>query len=141
MHRTPRRDVLAALMTLAFAAPAAVLAAEPPPEASASKPIARIWRGRTLATRADEYEKYLVGSGITRIEATPGNLGVTLLRRADGKETEFVVISIWESIEAVKRFAGKDYEKAVILAHDREYLLEVEPTVKHYDIEKEERKR
>jgi heme-degrading monooxygenase HmoA len=64
-----------------------------------------------------------------------------VLRRADGPQTEFLVISIWESIDAVKRFAGKDYQRAVILDRDREYLIEVEPTVRHYEIEKEERRR
>ena len=42
---------------------------------------------------------------------------------------------------AIKRFAGEDYQKAVILTRDREYLLEVEPNVLHYEILKEERKR
>jgi heme-degrading monooxygenase HmoA len=105
------------------------------------KPIARIWRGRTLASRADEYEAYLFASGISRVRATPGNRGVTVLRREDGRETEFLVISIWDSLEAVKRFAGKDFDKAVILDRDRQYLIEVEPTVRHYAIEKEERKK
>ncbi len=111
------------------------------PRVAGRKPIARIWRGRTLAAKADEYEAYLFASGITKVRETPGNLGVTVLRRADGPQTEFLVISIWESIDAVKRFAGKDYQKAVILDRDREYLIEVEPTVRHYEIEKEERKR
>lgn len=145
---------LAVLAALAFAAPTASALESWPdasllllPSASASprmagkKPIARIWRGRTLAAKADEYEAYLFASGITQVRQTPGNLGVTVLRRADGKQTEFLVISIWESIEAVQRFAGKDYQKAVILDRDREYLIEVEPTVRHYEIEKEERKR
>jgi len=108
--------------------------------APAGKPIARIWRGRTLASKADEYEAYLLASGISKVRQTPGNLGVTVLRRADGNQAEFLVISIWDSLDAVKRFAGKDYDKAVLLDRDREYLLEVEPTVRHYEIEKEERK-
>jgi heme-degrading monooxygenase HmoA len=111
------------------------------PRVASKKPVARIWRGRTLTSKADEYEAYLFASGISRVRQTPGNLGVTVLRRAAGTETEFVVISIWESIDAVKHFAGKDYQKAVILDRDREYLIEVEPNVLHYEIEKEERKR
>jgi heme-degrading monooxygenase HmoA len=106
------------------------------PGEAAAKPIARLWRGRTLASKADEYQVYLFASGIARIRETPGNLGVTVMRRADGKETEFLVISIWESIDAIRRFAGKDYEKAVILDRDREYLITVEPNVRHYEIEK-----
>lgn len=102
--------------------------------------IARIWKGRTLASKADEYEKYLNASGVAKLLAIPGNLGAQMLRRADGDKAEFVVISFWESIDAVKRFAGADYQKAVILERDREYLLEVEPNVLHYDVVREERK-
>jgi hypothetical protein len=54
------------------------------PQGSPAHAIARIWRGRTLASKADEYQKYLEASGISRVRATPGNLGVTVLRRPDG---------------------------------------------------------
>jgi heme-degrading monooxygenase HmoA len=109
-------------------------------EPSPSRAIARIWRGRTLAAKADEYQAYLDKSGISRVRATPGNLGVTVLRRNDGEKTEFLVLSVWESVDAIKKFAGEDYQKAVILPRDREYLLEVEPNVLHYEILREERK-
>ena len=116
------------------------------PNASASPRIAgpgavaRLWRGRTLASKADRYEAYLNASGIARMRSTPGNVGVTMMRRTENGRTEFLVISFWESIEAVKRFAGKDYQKAVILPRDREYLLEVEPNVLHYEVIREQRK-
>jgi heme-degrading monooxygenase HmoA len=153
MNRMKRRvPLLAVFAALFFAAPASrglepladtalLLLPETSsnPRIAEKKTVARIWRGRTLASKADEYEAYLFASGITKIRETPGNLGVTVLRRADGNQTEFLVISIWESIEAVQRFAGKDYQKAVILDRDREYLLEVEPHVRHYEIEKDER--
>jgi heme-degrading monooxygenase HmoA len=154
MIRSHRRLVWLAWMTaLALTTPAPgpvealpgpatpVPAGDASPKADPGKPIARIWRGRTLAAKADAYEAYLFSSGISKILQTRGNLGVTVLRRQDGQETEFLVISIWESLDAVKRFAGKDYEKTVVLDRDRDYLLEVEPTVRHYDIEKEERSR
>lgn len=140
MSRIRRRALcFAALATSVLALSGA--ASVPPPAAGSGKTVARIWRGRTLAAKADEYEAYLFASGITQVRATPGNLGVTVLRRADGAQTEFLVISIWESLDSVKRFAGADYEKAVILDRDREYLVEVEPTVRHYTVEKEERTR
>jgi heme-degrading monooxygenase HmoA len=108
------------------------------PERPASREIARIWRGQTLASKADEYQAYL-DTGISKLRATPGNLGVTVLRRNDGGKTEFLVMSVWESVGAIKKFAGEDYQKAVILPRDREYLLEVEPNVLHYEILREER--
>ena len=96
--------------------------------------IARIWHGRTLTAKADEYERYLNASGVERMLKTDGNHGVEVLRKADGPRTDFVVISYWESIDAVKRFAGKEFEKAVILDRDREFLIEVEPNVLHSDV-------
>jgi heme-degrading monooxygenase HmoA len=118
----------------------AALLAQPAASASPdakSKPrrmVARIWHGRTLTAKADDYEKYLQASGVKKILATDGNHGVEVLRRTDGVKTDFIVISYWESIEAVKRFAGADYEKAVILPRDGEYLIEVEPAVVHYEV-------
>jgi heme-degrading monooxygenase HmoA len=155
MSKTTRRILLAALVAAPFTLAAPALRAENAapadlgllflPNASASprpgagKTIARLWRGRTLAAKADAYEKYLFASGIPLVRSTRGNLGVTVMRREDGKETEFLVLSIWESLDAVKRFAGKDYEKAVILPRDLEYLISVEPNVRHYALEREER--
>lgn len=98
------------------------------------RPIARVWRGRTSSARAQEYQRYLFASGIARIRATPGNLGASVLRRGEGDLTEFLVISFWESLDAVKRFAGKEYENAVILPKDRENLVAVEPKVLHCEV-------
>ena len=154
MSKTTRRVLLAALLAASAGTISPALFAEtetPPdlgllalPNASAGprvsgKTIARLWRGRTLASKADAYEKYLLASGIPLVRRTPGNLGVTVMRRDDGNETEFLVLSIWESLDAVKRFAGKDYEKAVILPRDLEYLISVEPTVRHYALLQDER--
>jgi heme-degrading monooxygenase HmoA len=119
---------------------AAVVAAPPDPAPAARHVIARIWRGRTLAAKADDYERYLNDSGIAKLRTLPGNLGVTVLRRSDGDKTEFLVMSLWDSVDAIKKFAGEDYQKAVLLPRDREYLIEVEPNVFHYDVLSENRK-
>jgi heme-degrading monooxygenase HmoA len=123
----------------AFAFDATLLAqgaasASPSVQAKPKPMIARIWHGRTLTSKADAYEKYLNASGVERIRKTQGNHGVEILRRTSGPRTDFVVISYWESIDAVKRFAGPDFEKAVILDRDREFLVEVEPNVLHYEV-------
>ena len=111
------------------------------PDASASpdtgkskRLIARVWHGRTPTAKADDYEKYLQNSSLKKILATDGNHGVEVLRRTEGARTDFIVISYWESIEAVKRFAGADYQKAVILPRDGEYLIDAEPEVVHYEV-------
>jgi len=133
-----RQTFLASAIVLL--SPFVALAQDKPNAAPAPQTaIARIWRGRTPASKADEYARYLDANGIAKIRATSGNRGVTVLRRTDGDKAEFVVISIWDSIDAVKNFAGADYQKTVILPRDREYLIEVEPDVLHYEIVREER--
>jgi heme-degrading monooxygenase HmoA len=104
------------------------------------KVVARMWHGRTLTAKADEYSAYLKQEGIDKIEAIEGNLGAQILRRTDGKTTEFTVISYWESREAIKKFAGDDIEKTHFLPKDPQYLLELEPKVKHFDVLYEGRK-
>lgn len=96
--------------------------------------IARIWHGRTLTSKADEYYAYLKEAGINKIEAIEGNLGAQVLRRTEDKTTDFTVISYWESREAIKKFAGDDIEKTHFLPKDPQYLLELEPKVNHFEV-------
>jgi heme-degrading monooxygenase HmoA len=111
--------------------PAAVPAATTPESKTV---VARMWHGRTLTSKADEYYTYLKQEGIDKIEAIKGNVGAQILRRTDGNSTEFTVISYWESREAIKQFAGDDIEKTHFLPKDPQYLLELEPKVKHFDV-------
>jgi len=115
-----------------LAQPAA--SASPDAKTKTKRLIARLWHGRTLTAKADEYEKYLDATGVKKILATDGNHGVEVLRHTDGAKTDFIVISYWESLDAVKRFAGADYQKAVIMPRDAEFLIEVEPGVAHYEV-------
>lgn len=96
--------------------------------------VARIWHGRTPLAKADDYEKYLYSEGIAKIRMLPGNLGVHVLRRDEKDEADFLVVSYWPSRQAVREWAGEDIEKTRYLDKDREYLLELEPTVRHYDV-------
>lgn len=103
--------------------------------------VARVWHGRTPVAKADEYYAYLTEAGIKKIKAVPGNLGVQVFRRTTGDVTEFTVISYWEALDAIRRFAGDDIEKTHHLPKDAEYLLELEPTVKHHEVVLNEWKR
>ena len=100
--------------------------------------IARTWRGVTRATDSDRYAKYIEATGLRSYAETPGNLGAYLLRRAvpDGDEpaTEFLVVSFWESMEAVKRFAGPVPERAVFYPEDDQYLVRRDLSVDHYEV-------
>jgi heme-degrading monooxygenase HmoA len=96
--------------------------------------IARIWRGVTRAEDIDEYLDYLERTGLGEYRDTPGNLGVTVLRRLVDDRAEFVLISYWESMDAVRAFAGDDPERAVYYPEDDRYLLEKSPTVDHFEV-------
>lgn len=96
--------------------------------------IARIWHGKTQASNADEYLTFLQATGIPDYQKTQGNRGVTVLRRFLGDEAHFLLISFWESEEAIQRFAGADIEKAHYYPGDKGYLLEFEPSVAHYEV-------
>jgi hypothetical protein len=85
--------------------------------------IARIWRGRTERSRADEYQRYLYEHGIRPLEEKA--LAVELLREDRADETEFVTISYWESVPAMSRFAGEDPTRIHHLPRDAEFLLEL----------------
>lgn len=96
--------------------------------------IARVWRGRTPAAKADAYAVLLERTGLSDYRATPGNRGVLALRRVQGDIAEFELISFWESFEAIRRFAGGDEEKAFYYPEDDDFLLEKEPCVAHYEV-------
>ena len=96
--------------------------------------IARIWRGRTRPEHADEYADYMRETGVADHRATPGNRGSMILKRETGGEVEFLVVSLWATMEEVHNFAGEDPEVAVYFPEDEKYLLELEPDVRHYDI-------
>ena len=96
--------------------------------------IARLWHGITAASKADEYLEYLDKTGIQDYRATEGNLSVQLLRRIEGEQAHFLIITLWESVEAIKKFAGEEYEKARYYPEDQNFLLEFEEQVIHYEV-------
>jgi heme-degrading monooxygenase HmoA len=97
--------------------------------------IARIWRGVVRTVDADTYGEYIRETGLTGYVATDGNRGAWLLRRALGGRTEFVTFTLWASLDAVKGFAGEDFERAVYYPEDDRFLIEREPTVAHFEVE------
>lgn len=108
-------------------------------QGSNQKVVARIWHGAVPKAKADAYEKYL-RSGVDQILAVKGNLGAQMMRRDNGKTVEFQVISYWPSRKAIEAFAGKNIEKTHSLPRDKEFLVSVEPTVRHYDVVFEKRR-
>jgi heme-degrading monooxygenase HmoA len=96
--------------------------------------IARVWRGWTSPEDASAYVDYVTETGIRAYSATPGNRGAKILIRRDGDRTEFVVLSFWDSLDAVRGFAGDDLDRAVFYPEDDRFLVDRELTVAHYEV-------
>ena len=95
--------------------------------------IARVWRGATRAEAGDAYAAYLDETGVREYRATPGNLGVLVLRRRDGELERFELVSLWRDMDAVHAFAAEP-ERAVFYPRDRKFLVERERTVTHHRV-------
>lgn len=96
--------------------------------------IARIWRGAVRREDADRYADYMRGTGVKEYADTEGNRGVLMLRRDDGERSEFVMVTLWESWEAVRAFAGDDVERAVFYPEDDAFLIERDLAAAHYEV-------
>ena len=96
--------------------------------------IARIWKGAVRTSDGDAYADYIHRTGVAGYTATPGNRGVWMLRRDVADRTEFVMFTLWESLDAVKAFAGDDYERAVYYPEDDRYLVERDLRTSHYEV-------
>ena len=96
--------------------------------------IARIWQGATKADDADAYLDYLHATGFTQYRATPGNRGVLALRRIVDGRAELLLLTLWESEESIRRFAGDDIERAVFYPEDERFLIAKDDRVSHYDV-------
>lgn len=109
--------------------------------AASSRPgepaIPRAWHDKTLRQKADEHEKYLAGA-ITKLPTIKGNLRYQLMRIDGGPDgdqyVEFQVISYWESLDSIKAYSGEDARRTRDLPRDKEFLLNMEPYVRNYEL-------
>lgn len=96
--------------------------------------IARIWRGWTTIGNADPYENLLRSEVLPGIHKIHGYKGAYLLRKDAEDGAEFATVTLWESVEALKEFAGEDYEKAVVPSEARKLLSRFDERSTHYQI-------
>jgi heme-degrading monooxygenase HmoA len=96
--------------------------------------IARIWKGVTKKKNTKKYLRYLKATGLKEYAATEGNRGAYVLTRQAGANTEFLLLSLWRSMDDIRGFAGEDVEKAVYYPADKEFLLDMVLTVDHYEV-------
>ena len=101
--------------------------------------ICRLWHGYTSFDKADAYENLLKSEIFVNIEGRKikGYKGIQLLRRGLENEVEFITIMWFESLEAVRLFAGEDYEKAVVPTGAQKLLSRFDSLSQHYDVRRE----
>jgi antibiotic biosynthesis monooxygenase (ABM) superfamily enzyme len=98
--------------------------------------ISRIWHGYTTPSNADQYEnllkeEILVGIGDRKI---PGYHGIQLFRRDVNDEVEFITVIWFDTIDAVRVFAGDDYEACVVPEKARAILKRIDTRSQHYEV-------
>ena len=96
--------------------------------------IARIWHGRTKEEDFEAYTAFLKERAMPDYQHTEGFVKLIFLRALRDGEGHFLLITFWEDVEAIKKFAGEDYEKAKYYPEDQDYLLEFEEEVTHYEV-------
>jgi heme-degrading monooxygenase HmoA len=95
--------------------------------------ISRIWHGRASRENADRYRSLLEADVLPGIGSVAGYRGVTLLRRDDGDSVEFVAITLWDSLDAIRAWAGEPVERAVIAPEPARLLSSFDEFAVHYE--------
>lgn len=96
--------------------------------------IIREWRGRASASNIEAYPKHFRTSVLPELRLLPGFRGAYLSRRDLGAQVEFLVLTRWESLDAIRAFAGDEPGRAVVEPGAVAALIEFDPFVTHYDV-------
>jgi hypothetical protein len=95
--------------------------------------ITRVWRGWTVAANADAYARFLLEELFPQMRGIPGFRGAQVLRRSEGDEVAFVTLTRFESLDAVRAFAGEDYEVPVLEPQALALLARYDERALHFD--------
>jgi len=96
--------------------------------------VLRMWRGRATAEKSGEYIDHVTKKVFPALGAIEGHRGAYLLQHAVDGAIEFVVLTLWESMQAVRRFAGAKPEKAVVEPEARATLTDFDESVTHFEV-------
>jgi heme-degrading monooxygenase HmoA len=96
--------------------------------------ISRHWRGLVKSTHADEYIEHLRSETFPRLSNIPGFLNAAILRRTVQDGVEFVIVTNWESIEAIAQFSGREPETAVVPEKAQKMMIEYDHRARHYEV-------
>jgi len=96
--------------------------------------IARHWTGLAQKERANEYIAHLQNDTFKQIAAIDGFISAGILKRELAEGTEFLIITEWQTLAAIKQFAGADHDTAVVPALVREIMISYDDKVRHYEV-------
>jgi heme-degrading monooxygenase HmoA len=96
--------------------------------------IIRAWRGRASRAKSGAYPRHFRETVVPDLQKTPGFLGAHLSQRTIGDQVDFLVLTRWRSIEAIRAFAGPDVDKAVVEPGAVAALDDFDATVRHYGV-------
>ena len=96
--------------------------------------VARVWVGITREAQARDYLAYLNRTRVKTHREAEGNRGVYVLQRVCGGRADFVLLSLWESMEAIPEFSRGDLEKEASYPADKDFLLEFDSKVTLYEV-------
>ena len=96
--------------------------------------ITRHWTGLAKKDKVDEYIAHLKNDTFKQLAKIDGFIDASILKRALPEGTEFLIITKWDSLEAIKQFAGENYEKAVVPKIAQEMMIQYDEVVKHYEV-------
>ncbi|HTV72649.1 MAG TPA: antibiotic biosynthesis monooxygenase [Candidatus Acidoferrales bacterium] len=96
--------------------------------------IARTWHGAVTAEKSGEYLGLLRTVGLAEYLSVPGNRGAYVLERTDGDTVHFILISFWDSVEAIKAYAGEDISLPRYTKFDPDFLSDLAPSVQHHSV-------
>jgi heme-degrading monooxygenase HmoA len=96
--------------------------------------IARVWRGYAVPEKASLYLEHLEHNVFPELEQIDGFRGANVLQKEQNGEVEFIVMTYWQSMDAIRQFAGEDAEVAVVASAAQAVLSHYESTVTHYDV-------
>src|SRR5574341_1095284 len=96
--------------------------------------IARMWRGFATREKADDYVEHLQRSVVSELRQIDGFRGIYLLRRNSSDDVEFMVATLWDTVDAIRQFAGVNVETAVVAPAAKALLRAYDSTVTHYEI-------
>jgi heme-degrading monooxygenase HmoA len=130
-----RRGLVGAMTVLAASGGFAERLSAKVPAMAVHPMVARVWHGRTSLEKAEEYRQYLFEEGVKQIASLPGNRGVQMMVAKTADQGEFMIVSYWASVDAIKSYAGADYTRVHDLPRDKDFLIDRDTLVHHFDVD------